>query len=128
MPAGETTMPTPNGIRVAGRNLKDIMADLNKILLEHGIDDQLGVPWDVDPVWPVNGPFWVACFPVNGRSEAFWVHIEFIYPHPRPKHEIPPKPERQLIALVKTWNWEHAKTIAGVAADAFEGPRNCRDD
>jgi hypothetical protein len=92
-------MSTTTGIRVRGRKLKDIMDDLNALLAAEGIDDRLGASWDVDPAWPTNGPYWVACFPVNGRSEAFWVHIEFIYQHPRPADEQPPRPARQIIAM-----------------------------
>ncbi len=122
-------MSTTTGIRVRGRKLQDIMNDINALLKAEGIDDRFGASWDVDPVWPTNGPYWVACFPVHGRSEAYWVHVEFVYRDARIDETTKRRrPERQIVALLKTWRWEDAKKAAGIAADVFEGPANARDD
>lgn len=104
-----------------GRSVGDILKDVNAAMQAAGIEaeeyDFSDMTRYLDAAnrgWPTI-PAWVACFPVCGTNEGFYVHIELIF-----RQEIP-NLQRRLIGLAKCSTWENALQMAAFAATIFEG-------
>ena len=104
-----------------GRNLGDILRDVNAAMKAAGIEadeynfSDMTLYFDpADRIWPTI-PAWVACYPVRGDNEGFYVHITLIFRFSRPD------PAVRMIGLAKCYTWENAQQMAAFAATIFEG-------
>ena len=106
-----------------GRPIKEIMAELNAAIEARGIEfgesgfrsyDYLeGHP----KVWPEHEYCrWVACYPVIGGSEGYYVHIDLINQKKARAQIGMFENVSCLLATAKTWTWESACAIANTAA------------
>lgn len=94
-----------------GRAIGTIVRELNDLLKTEGIaSDELfsdQTAWDPkkSKVMPARW-YWIACYPVRGNSEGYYVHIDVIHGND----------QRTLIALTKVWDWDKACQLANGAA------------
>ena len=114
-------MPASNpalvGLRVQDRSFSAIMEDVNRMIRLSGLipdTDTFDTPWDQHSrPWPPCR--WVACFPVRGGSEGFYVHI-----HPMIEVQNTNDIDAPLAGLAKVWSWEEATKLAAIAAEIFD--------
>jgi hypothetical protein len=106
-------------VEVEGRPAGAVIAELNARMAEAGIEfgeyefgDMTRYDDQDDKV--CNDYRWIACFPVRGSNEGYYVHVELLAHR---KGRTNPD-TRRLIGLAKTWTWESACEIAN-AAGAF---------
>ena len=121
-------MSKPNpalvGLVLDNRSVKEVIDDVNAMIKASGLmpdGEEFGCssyPQPETRMWPMADENtltrWVACFPVRGGSEAYWVHIHQIIEH---RHTM--QREAPLMALEKVWEWETATKMASIAAEIF---------
>lgn len=102
-----------------GHTISQVIEALNKRLRDLGEDDELYyysfsdmAKYEVQagrcsPYWPPSA--WIACFPVRGSNEGYYVHIEALE---RTGH-------RRLLALAKLESNGHQHLAARLASEAF---------
>jgi hypothetical protein len=94
-----------------GRTIANVIRDLNTQLKAEGVaDNELfgdQTAWDANKAKTLPARWsWLACYPVRGNSEGYYVHIDMIHT----------SGQRTLIGLTKVWNWEKACRLANGAA------------
>ncbi len=115
--------PALVGLRVKDRPFSAVMEDVNRMIRLSGLlpdTDTFDPPGGHHSrIWPTTNPEaicrWVACFPVRGGSEAFYVHI-----HPMIQVLNADHIDAPLAGLAKVWSWEEATKLAAIAAEIFD--------
>jgi len=121
MPPTTELRPLP-AIDVSGRRVSEVLREVNTAIEaagiefgEYGFSDMTA--YSSVPDFPTNVR-WVACFPVVGGSEGYYVHIEIIWQACDSDIEFNPRSReyaRRLVGLAKTWTAESATEIANAA-------------
>jgi hypothetical protein len=105
-------------IETDNRPVADVLRELNERLTADGIEAGEYRFCDATQLLPagpiiIGGYRWLACYPVRGGSEGWYVHLAAIAgPHDRP----PTRRSHLLLAVAKTWTAESAWEIARAAA------------
>lgn len=113
-------------VRVAGRPVPEVMADLERALSAEDLVDEyfaLGLPYKYDldrkPYTPMDWPEncrWIACYATTGGSEGHYVNVDIILDNGKQGKEADWL--RVSIATIKTFKgMEHARKIAARCAD-----------
>ena len=121
-------MPVSNpalvGLRVNNRPFSAVINDVNQMIERSGLMPDCdfycsSFPGEGSRLWPTDNKEvsarWVACFPVRGGSEGFWVHI-----HPMLQNRNTGHIEAPIAATMKVWSWEDATKLAAIAAEIFD--------
>lgn len=119
---GEEEKPCPGSFdcRQEGRPVRDVIAELNDRLKLIGVEPQ-EYGWSGDCTVLADDPGqkfpdhyrWIACFPVTGGSEGYYMHLEVF----TQGIGIGGKVEGvQHIALAKTWTWDNACAVCNATA------------